>query len=235
MRPFSVIALAPNSEGLALMATCAETAAAAGLDVSCNPSHPYEWPVEAVVGPPGASFRLVPPAEGVVNRAIVLGAGPQDTLHERVRTATFTAGLVAPTVVSPVSANPQSSPLTPWLWGGLCAAAMLLGLGVLIAVVDRHLTTLPGRAQLIVLGVTVGQLRRLEALRFAIPYAATATLSAALGAGLCLLVVQRAGVSPPVGTLLVAGGIVAAFGALGTVLVTLFAVPGGLQRHPSDD
>ena len=143
--------------------------------------------------------------------------------------------VVAPTVVSPVSATPHSSPLTPWLWGGLCAAGMLLGLGVLVAVVDRHLATLPGRAHLIIIGVTVGQLRRLEALRFAIPYAATATLSAALGAALCLLVVQRAGVSAPVGTLLVAGGIIAAFGALGTILVTLLAVPGGLQRHPSDD
>jgi hypothetical protein len=81
----------------------------------------------------------------------------------------------------------RESPLVPWLYGGLTAAAICISLAALVMATDGFLRARRENEVLKLLGLTSSQMTKFELSQFGFAYGVTAGTSFLVGCALCML------------------------------------------------
>lgn len=200
----TVIPLKPGDDGMAMGASCQDIAEALNR-TDCLPHQPYTLPeslqqeLQKLV-PNSSPYSLESPDTlPVSGHALVLARESLPALHERVSTAAWQT-LPAPHVFSWELFIKRIDNRNAWLIGGILAALALLGLGSVIALVDRLIANRVQRTVLLRIGLATSRLRILEAWLFAVPYVTVSLASLAAGSLLAWLILDTwKKVSPPWG------------------------------------
>jgi hypothetical protein len=114
---------------------------------------------------------------------------------ESVRGIAMTT-LPAPIVMSRLNQQPVVSSFVGWIATGSAVGVTALVIACMIALIDRLLGARRGRSHLLNLGVSPQQLRLLEALSFALPYAIVALGGLVTGFVICANMVGSGIASP---------------------------------------
>lgn len=124
------------------------------------------------------------------NRALILADGSHRALHQRVRVAAMTT-LVAPTVQSPALTVQRPPALTRWINLGVGAGASTLVLGTMLLCANGVIEWRQHLRPLFLMGIRIGQLRRLQMFVFALPYFVHAGLGIIVGLLTCWFIVSH--------------------------------------------
>ena len=211
---------------MSLAVTC-EEASRAGGENACGPDGQLTLAWRDRVGtflnlPPNIRplVHLVPPAspEGQSARAIVIGEH-RDDFAKRVRVAAA-AELLAPEVATSETFEPRPSPLWSWIEGGLAFAALLLVVGLFLALIDRLIRTAAHHRPLILVGATNRHLRQLELAQFGLLYGLVVGVTFVMGVANAWLMIQTAPTAAiPAASLAWIGGLALTPGIVGAFVV----------------
>ncbi|WBB82096.1 hypothetical protein O7606_12430 [Micromonospora sp. WMMD882] len=218
-------AFAPESGRLLLGARCADVRKV--VRTACDPSRPFVLDeaatdrVQRIIGgvPGSGGFQLTEPGTVAARGTFVLV--PRQTVSDGAVRRAVSRSFVAPIAVTPEDLGTQrESPLVPWLYAGLTAAALCIGVAALVMATDGFLRARRENEVLRALGLTATQVTKFEASQFGFAYGATVGTSFLVGCALCVLltIIGDAEAVPwiALGTILVGlvGGAVAAVTSL---------------------
>lgn len=219
-----------HKEAMILGSTCSELATYFS-GAACHPGSPYELSASMEqelskilsVASHGSSKEIqLGPTEEVATSgsALVVGDSFSEELESRTRTAA-TRELAAPYIYSQSQDNMQTSPLVAWIAGGIIVAAVALAIACFISLVDRLLGMQTYRSQLLNLGISTGQLAKIDAWQFITPYSVVVLLGFSAGLAVCAMMIAP-DIPIPWSYIGLTAGVVIAVGVVGTVGVTLF-------------
>ena len=220
----------PHERAMILGATCSDLAKHLS-SAACAPGSPYKMAdgmeqelsqiVSIATHATDQEVQLAP-AEQVEasGSALIMGNSPLKHLEDRVKTAA-TLELAAPYVYSESQDNMQMSPLVAWIAGGVVVAVVVLAIACFVSLVDRLLGLRDHRRQLLKLGISTGQLAKIDAWQFAAPYSVVVLLSFSAGLAICAVMIAP-DIPIPWSSIFLTAGITVFIGLVGTVSVTLF-------------
>lgn len=223
----AVVGLARSQQGDVTVYGSCPALARVIRQLPCNVADPFELsPVARAllpeIVPPQVPIRLSGEAAAQPNAALVVSSESQASLQQRSRTAAMT-NLPAPTVQNPVGFGKRASPLVRWLTLGIVAGASALVLGTVLLAVNGVMEWRLYLRPLVIMGIRRGQLRRLQAALFALPFAVHAGLGLAIGLPACWFIVSRDGAPMPWSQIGVIATAFALAGAVGSALLYYFA------------
>jgi hypothetical protein len=231
-----VFPLSTSREGAAVIhGSCPELARALP-NLPCDPTDTFALSEDARVlmpgfVPPQVPIRLSAEQPVLPSLAIVLAEEPQAALHQRLRTAAMIE-FIAPTVLSPALVVKRPPALARWVTAGVATGASALVLGTMILCVNGVYEWKQHLRPLLLIGTRVGQLRRIQASIFALPFMIHVGLGLVVGPLACWFIVSRdADASMPWGYLALITMGFGATGVLGSALLYFFAPALQLRGH----
>lgn len=200
---------------------------------SCQPGSPYELSegmeqelseILSIVTHASNQEVQLGPAEEVATSgsALVISNSSLRNLEDRTRTAAMRE-LPAPYIYSKFQDDMQTSPLVAWIAGGIAVAAFALAIACFVSLVDRLLGIRDHRRQLLKLGISTGQLAKIDAWQFAAPYSVVVLLGFSAGLAVCAMMIAP-DIPIPWSDIGLTAGVAVFVGMVGTVSVTLFGV-----------
>ncbi len=222
-----VVGLARSQQGDVTIYGSCPALARVIRQLPCNVADPFELSPVALallpgIVPPQVPIRLGGEGAAPPGGALVVSGESQDSLHQRSRTAAM-ANLPAPTVQNPVGFGMKAAPLVRWLTLGVVAGASALVLGTMLLAVNGVMEWRHHLRPLVIMGIRRGQLQRLQACLFILPFAVHAGLGLAIGLPACWFIVSRDGAPMPWSQIGLIATAFAGAGAVGSALLYSFA------------